>query len=217
MPAEPPGEARAIDGRVPGRRGRATRRRLLDETAGLLAETSYRDVTVREISRRAGTSSATFYQYFADVEAAVLVLAGEMADEGSRRLRRLVEDPRWDSVSAAEGLVGGFMRFYDEHRALLGVIDLAAREGDDRFGALRHRALGGMFDALCDLVAEARREAGPSPDLQPPAVAAVLMSMLTNVAAHRPGFESWGLGGDQLEAAMASIIDASVRALDPRS
>src|SRR5918993_854314 len=66
------GAWRASDGRVPGRRGRATRRRLLDQTAAMLRERSYRDVTVIEIARAAGTSPATFYQYFADVEAAVL-------------------------------------------------------------------------------------------------------------------------------------------------
>ncbi|MFM7069395.1 MAG: TetR/AcrR family transcriptional regulator, partial [Actinomycetes bacterium] len=54
---------RAADGRVPGRRGLATRQRLLDHTAALLATTSYRDLTVVDIAREAGTSPATFYQY----------------------------------------------------------------------------------------------------------------------------------------------------------
>ena len=68
-------ELRAADGRVPGRRGRATRQRLLDCTGEMLTTTSYRDVKVIDIAREAGTSPATFYQYFADVEAAILVLA----------------------------------------------------------------------------------------------------------------------------------------------
>src|ERR687897_43239 len=79
------GAWRASDGRVPGRRGRATRRRLLDQTAAMLRERPYRDVTVIEIARAAGTSPATFYQYFADVEAAVLVLAEETARDAAAR------------------------------------------------------------------------------------------------------------------------------------
>ena len=68
-------ELRAADGRVPGRRGRATRQRLLECTTGMLEAGSYRDLKVIDIAREAGTSPATFYQYFADVEAAILVLA----------------------------------------------------------------------------------------------------------------------------------------------
>jgi hypothetical protein len=48
-------DLRAADGRVPGRRGRATRARLLECTAEMLQETSYRDLKVVEIARGAGT------------------------------------------------------------------------------------------------------------------------------------------------------------------
>ena len=72
-------DLRAADGRVPGRRGRATRQRLLEQTADMLTAGSYRDLKVVDIARGAGTSPATFYQYFADVEAAILVLAEDLA------------------------------------------------------------------------------------------------------------------------------------------
>lgn len=70
-PAEPDSEPRAADGRVPGRRGQATRQKLLDCTADMLRTTSYRDLKVVDIAREAGTSPATFYQYFPDVESAI--------------------------------------------------------------------------------------------------------------------------------------------------
>ncbi len=63
------------DGRVPGERGRQTRQRLLDATVELLATTSWRSVKVTDIARQAQTSPATFYQYFANVEQAIQVLA----------------------------------------------------------------------------------------------------------------------------------------------
>ena len=73
---------RAADGRRPGRRGRATRQRLLDCTATCCSSSSYRELKVVDIAREAGTSPATFYQYFADVESAVVVLAEEMVGRG---------------------------------------------------------------------------------------------------------------------------------------
>src|SRR3982751_906797 len=85
---------RAADGRVPGRRGRATRQRLLECTGEMLTSTSYRDVKVIDIAREAGTSPATFYQYFADVEAAILVLAEEMAQQGAH-LTTIITNGSW--------------------------------------------------------------------------------------------------------------------------
>ena len=45
-------ELRAVDGRVPGRRGLATRARLLEQTRELLYTTSYRDLKVVDIRTR---------------------------------------------------------------------------------------------------------------------------------------------------------------------
>ena len=89
-------DVRATDGRVPGRRGIATRRRLLDCTAQLLGKTSYRDIKVIDIAREAGTSPATFYQYFPDVEQAVLVLAEELATDAAELTELVRGDWRGD-------------------------------------------------------------------------------------------------------------------------
>ena len=51
-----------------GRRGQRTRQRLLDSTERLLGRSTYREVRVVDIARDAGMSPAAFYQYFADVE-----------------------------------------------------------------------------------------------------------------------------------------------------
>ncbi|MCB1003909.1 MAG: TetR/AcrR family transcriptional regulator, partial [Acidimicrobiales bacterium] len=121
-------ELRAVDGRVPGRRGLATRQRLLDRTSAMLTTTSYRDLKVVDIAREAGTSPATFYQYFPDVEAAVLVLAEEMARAGSDQLIGLVREGTWDAehgYATALAVADGFIDFWDRHHSVLRVVDLA--------------------------------------------------------------------------------------------
>src|SRR3954463_2364250 len=110
-------ELRAADGRVPGRRGRATRQRLLERTAEMLQTSNYRDLKVVDIARGAGTSPATFYQYFPEVESALLVLAEEMALEG-RVLTDIVRDGTWKGragFATADVLAGGFMSFWEDH------------------------------------------------------------------------------------------------------
>ena len=204
-------QPRAADGRIPGRRGQATRRRLLDETLALLAEVPYREVAVVEITRRVGTSPATFYQYFPDVEAAVLALADEMADEGAQRLRALVTEPAWDDATAARDLADGFLAFFAEQQAVLRVIDLAALEGDERFRELRTRLLNGVYRALQETVDEGRAAGRLPSSVEPAAVAGVLTSMLAHVSSHQDGFAAWGVATADLADTMASIIDSSLR------
>jgi AcrR family transcriptional regulator len=206
-------DPRAVDGRVPGRRGMATRRKLLDALATMIRTTPYRELKVVEIARAAGTSPATFYQYFPQVEAGVLALAEEVAEQGGRDLRALVTGHDWEGQAALDTVLGvadGFLSFWERHRALLSVIDLATLDGDQRFRALRTQLLSGVSQALEDAVAAARDHGRVPADTQPRAVAYVLTAMLAHVAAHRPGLEDSGVPAEQLRAAMARILGLAV-------
>jgi AcrR family transcriptional regulator len=211
-------DLRAADGRVPGRRGRATRHRLLAQTAEMLKTGSYRDLKVVDIARAAGTSPATFYQYFPDVESAILVLAEEMAQEGSALLSGLVHDATWKGRAAyddALALVGGIVGFWEQHRSVLRVVDLATDEGDPRFQQIRVRLLNELTNALSEVVDRAAKTGRHPTDLDPMATAGVLVSMLAHVAAHRYGFEFWGIRTDDLERSMARIIYSTLTGQRP--
>src|SRR5688500_14721383 len=147
-------DVRASDGRVPGRRGRATRQKLLDQTAEMLRTTSYRDLKVIDIARGAGTSPATFYQYFGDVEAAILLLGEEMALD-SERLVEMIEQGDWGGgagYDTALAFADEFIRFWDQHRPVLRVVDLSTDEGDRRFRNVRVRWLNNMTKAFADVI-----------------------------------------------------------------
>ena len=206
------GEPRAADGRIPGRRGRATRRRLLDTTLALLETTPYRELRVVDIAREAGTSPATFYQYFADVEAAVLVLAAELAEAGADELSGLVTGADWrvDPEGAARAVTDGHLDFWTRHRSLIGVIDLAALAGDSRFRDLRTWLLSGVSRAFADEVRAAQTARPAQPAADELAVAAVLTSMLAHVAAHHDGIVEWGASEEGLRSTMAELIVAGL-------
>ncbi len=106
------GSPRAADGRVPGRRGRATRQRLLECTSEMLRTTSYRDLKVVDIAREAATSPGTFYQYFPDVESAILVLADDMVTIGQARFAALASATSWrgrGGYAGAQALASGLL------------------------------------------------------------------------------------------------------------
>ena len=203
-PAEGPPDIdlRAVDGRLPGRRGLATRKRLLAATASLLETTGYRDLKVVEVAREAGTSPATFYQYFPDAESAVLVLAAELAEAWHYELATLVADGDWmgNPDGAARHASEGFLDFWTTHRAVLGVLDLASTEGDERFRDLRTWLLNGPTAAMVD-VAVASGAAG-----DPMAAAGVLVAMLAHVSNHQVGLERWGVDRSALVATMAGVL-----------
>jgi AcrR family transcriptional regulator len=182
-------DLRAADGR-----GRATRQRLLECTAAMLRTTSYRSIKVIDIAREAGTSPATFYQYFADVEAAILVLAQEMALDGER-LVRLVAEGNWKGragYQTALDLTDAFFEFWDQHRPVLRVVDLSTDEGDRRFRNIRVRLLNAVTTELARVISDLQAE-GKNLGVEPMAQAGTLVTTLANVAAHHLGFEFWGI------------------------
>jgi AcrR family transcriptional regulator len=216
MSTPDPVELRAVD-RVPGRRGRATRDKLLGCTVRLLEKTSYRDITVTDIAQCAGTSPATFYQYFQDVNAAIAVLAATMAEDGER-LTELIARSKWKgraAVDSATKLVDGFLDLWEEHRAVLRVVDLATLEGDLRFQNVRTRLLNHVTSALRDVIGESKRAGQHPAELDPTAQAASVVSMLAHVASHSYGFEFWGIKLEDMRFSLARIVAWSITGRRP--
>ncbi|MGO9456276.1 MAG: TetR family transcriptional regulator [Acidimicrobiales bacterium] len=205
----------ATDGRVPGQRGRATRQRLLESTVELLSSTPWRSVKVIDIARRAGTSPATFYQYFENVEQAIGVLAEEMVAEAAELAALVTGD--WSEPSSWETalcVTEGFLDYWEANRAVFRVVDLATEEGDAALRGVRVRALNAVTVALAQAIT-AHAPPGPGPagaltgspaGSDPMAVAGSLVAMYASVAAHRYGFEFWGIR-------TASLVDSQARLL----
>jgi AcrR family transcriptional regulator len=210
--AEEPGrQPSALDGRALGSRGARTRRRLLDATAALLETHGIRDLRVVDIARRVETSPATFYQYFRDVEDAVLALAGELGESTAPLLAVL--GGSWDAEGAldsARALVEGFVDFWDVNRAVLRTRNLAAQEGDRRFRDVRNRALEPFTEALAEHVRRAQRAGHVAPELSPEAAGAALVALLERMAAFHLDLEPLGIDRAQLVETTARIIHQTV-------
>jgi AcrR family transcriptional regulator len=200
---------RAVDGRVPGRRGLATRKRLVECTIELLSSSSYRDLKVTDITRAAGTSPATFYQYFVDLESVLLAVA-EQAVEDGQQLVELIAGRPWTGaagVASTEALVDGFLDFYRSHRPTLRVVDLLSTEGDRRFRHLRVLILNGMTKAMAAEIEKvqgaAQVDAG---DIDPMAMAGALIGLLPQMAGHQGGFEAWDIPFSHVRESMIRLI-----------
>jgi AcrR family transcriptional regulator len=183
----------------------------------MLAAGSYRDLRVVDVARQAGTSPATFYQYFADVEEAVLALAEEVARVGQELLVPLVEGPRWrgrEGYAAALAVVDGYLEFWADHGAVVRILDLGTTEGDNRFRQIRSRLFTRFNEALADRITQERTVGD---DIDPRAIAGAMTSMLAHVADHRYGFESYGIRTADVRESMGRILFTTVTGRRPPS
>jgi AcrR family transcriptional regulator len=196
----------ALDGRSIGKRGAETRRRLLEATRSLLETSGVRDLRVVDIARAVGTSPAAFYQYFRDVEDAVLALAADVGAEVAP-LAALLDDPWEDeaALDAARALVDGFVGHWDSHRAVLRTRNLAAQEGDARFRAVRNAANAPFLEGFTRQVSAARRRGDVDAEVAPLAAAAALVALLERMAAFHAELEPMGISRADLVETTARI------------
>jgi AcrR family transcriptional regulator len=213
-PAISPPVARPLDqsGRELGPRALQTRQKLLDATASLLAQQSVRDMSVVDIARSAGTSPATFYQYFKDVSEATLRLAEQAADEMPEMLEIIAGS--WEGeqgLERARQLVDAFVRHWDEHRAVLLVRNLAADEGDRRFLRVRQKAMTPVLARLAEQVIGGQQAGRVEAAIVPQAAAAALGAILERLAAYHRELETVGVRREDLVETCARIVVQTVR------
>jgi AcrR family transcriptional regulator len=194
-------------GRALGPRAAETRRRLLDATEELLGTRPLRELRVIDVARREGSSPATFYQYFEDLEAAVV----ELAERAALEVPAIVEEIR-GSFEGAEGLprarrvVEAYIAHWDAHRAVLRVRNLASEEGDPRFRGVRRRVHGPVIEALAEQVRRGHASGRVAPEIHPEAAAAALAAILERLAAYHAELRVFGVTREYLVETSARIL-----------
>ena len=192
-----------------GARGLATRRRLLDALRRLLSEKAVAWISVADIARASGMSPATFYRYFADVDAAALALSEDVVDDLAPAVALVA--PSWDGTAGlgrVMAFVEEFLAHWERNQAVLRLRNLAAEEGDARFSEVRLRTLRPLNVVLAAKVREHQREGNVVSEIQPTVAATALVGMLERIGAHRTAYER--RGHDALVRTTAVIIQQSV-------
>jgi AcrR family transcriptional regulator len=221
--AEAPGADAGADsglvdqtGRVLGPRAQTTRQRLLDSAKDLLDDRGLRELRVIDISRKIGTSPATFYQYFKDVEEAVLYLARQASDE-MPALAEFLEGDWLDpsGLDRARSIVDAFIDHWDDHHAVLRVRNLASDEGDARFRSVRAHSMEPVLRGLADMVGTAQADGRISIHEDPNAAAAAMGAILERLAAYHAELEQIGVTRARLVETSARILYRTVTGVSP--
>lgn len=197
----------AVDGRVIGSRALVTRRRLLDATAKLLQEQGILDLRVVDISRDIGSSPATFYQYFNDVDEAILELAKEATEDEKPLVDLLL--PGWSEKNGLEQagkFVDAYMIYWDTHYAVLRARNLKAEEGNRHFRAVRTEANLLIMDALQSMVREGVAAKRLPASLDPFTTAAAMVAMCERLFVFQPEMAKRGADRQAIRDTLATLL-----------
>jgi len=190
-----------------GRKGMATRRRLMDAAAKLLKVQSPVELTAVSIAKTAKTSSATFYMYFDDIQDILAALSELAAHDMGDALSILGESWNLDELEDfATRLVDVFDRVWNTHREVLRYRNMEADRGDPNFEKLRMD----IYVPFVELFAQ-RMIALCPPDNKlsrgdARALASVLHGAMERMATTDPEVVKKGLGIKRLKAAQARVI-----------
>jgi AcrR family transcriptional regulator len=198
-------------GRPLGPRALQTRRRLLEATEELLQKRSVRELRVVEIARRVGTSPATFYQYFADVEDAILALVERSADDLPAIIEQM--EGSWQGaggLETARAIAEAFVQHWDRHGAVLRVRNLKAEEGDRGFRKVRLTSLSPVVETLAKRIGEFKEVGQVQDGMNPWAAASSLIAMLERMSSYYQNFERAGVTRAELVETCARILYATV-------
>jgi AcrR family transcriptional regulator len=184
----------------------ALERDLLAATEGLLAEGgAYADLSIEQITTRAGVSRTVFYGCFRDKRDLLMHAAREMTDPLVGRAEEFVDRPvEPDEVleTLARETLAFALRFTREHAPLFRAV-IEASTYDETVA----RYLHGVMDHLTRPVArrfEQQQRAGRALPLPPLAGAAVLVGMVLQ-ALHAQVTRDTGIPDEQLVETLATV------------
>lgn len=200
------------NGAILGRKGRATQRALMDATARLLERTSPINLTAAAISKEAGTSPATFYVYFNNVEDILWALCSEISNETSHlfvndsflRVDERLED---DALQ----FVRGYCDIWSKDGMLLLYRNMESDRGNRRFNQLVLKIALPILQGLTNRIVEAAAPDKPITRSEANAEAVVFIAAIDRIAAALHLWPEDSLSADTLLRAEARVLVRMLR------
>jgi AcrR family transcriptional regulator len=200
-------KVKAADGREIGDRAKATRARLLQAIVALLERDGVLELKVVDVTREIGAAPATFYQYFPDIDAAMLALADEATEDEQPLVQHLA--PAWSTPAdfeRARAFVDAYSLYWDEHNAVLRVRNLKAEEGDPAFRKTRTAAHLLLMNEMASMVKAGQTAGRVVETLDPIATAAAMLAMLERLLAYRSELQRRGPTADSIRDTLTTVL-----------
>lgn len=208
----------STDGQPLGVRGLRTRQRILEAVAVAIEQHGLRGLRLADVAAQVGFSPPAFYQYFNDLDEAILALC---EDVGQLLPPLAFDDGEGDDdanapAAGTRDFVASFFEYWDRHRAVLWTRNVAVTSGDPRFQDVRNEAFTPVVEALRARIVAGQAAGRIDPSLSPMSLGASLVVMLDRLAMLAPQLvENWqDETQHDLVAAVIYVFDSTL-GLDP--
>ena len=153
-------------GQKMGRKGLIMRKRIMDKALELIRDSSYKDLTVADVAYEAGTSTSTFYVYFADIEDVLFACVEEAALDLHSIMEVLNREWTRENMQAmVSEFVDTYMKIWEKHAVELRIRNQEADQGNLRFLQFRLKSTKDIIEGLDKKVAEAQPQVKNSQSL----------------------------------------------------
>ena len=186
------------DGQPLGERGIQTRRRILEAVGMAIEQRGLRGLRLADIADEVGFKPPAFYQYFADLDEAILALC---EDVGDFLPEFEIDSDEWGAGHplGTRPFVERFFDYWNQHRGLLTARHVAIMAGDDGSRAQRTTRSAQWPRSLQAKIEAGQREGRIDPVLEPIALGAVLNLMVDVVGMSAPGLNQYWDAHDSTE------------------
>ncbi len=200
-----------VDGQVLGARGIRTRQRILEAVGAAIEANGVRGLRLADVAADVGFSPPAFYQYFTDLDDAILALCAEVGETAPRPADGAA-DRDGDHSQGSRPFIEEFFDYWDEHRSLLTARHMAIVAGDSRHQEVANEAFRPLAEALQARIEAGQREGRIDPSLQPIALGAVLNMVLDLAAMSAPQLSRYWDAEEPTEliAAIAHVFDRTL-------
>lgn len=199
----------STDGQPLGLRGIRTRQRILEAVAEAIEQQGLRGLRLADVAEAVGVSPPAFYQYFNDLDEAILALCEEIGGflpPFSLEAGDLTEGD--GPAESTHGFVTRFFEYWDANRAVLWARNIAVTAGDERFEAVRAETYRPMVDAIEKFIKTGQRTGRIDRNVSPVSLGAALTMALDRICMLAPQLEEWGTGSpDDLIDTLTYVFD----------
>ncbi|BBY37997.1 TetR family transcriptional regulator [Mycobacterium mantenii] len=202
----------STDGQPLGQRGIRTRQRILEAVAGAIERQGLRGLRLADVAEDVGISPPAFYQYFNDLDEAILALCAEIG--GFLPTFSLDDEGLTNGDGSAEStraFIARFFEYWEAHRAVLWARNIAVAAGDERFQTIRAEMFRPMVAGIEAFIRAGQREGRVDPSINPVTLGAALTMLLDRMCMLAPQLGEWGTGSvDDLIDALAYIFSRAL-------
>ncbi|HHO76220.1 MAG TPA: TetR/AcrR family transcriptional regulator [Deltaproteobacteria bacterium] len=158
----------------------ARKNRIIETALKIFAEKGFADATISEISKAAGVSDATVYEYFNSKEELLFTIPEEITQEPARDMEKILPFLR-GSESKLRAIVQGYMTLYENNPLYSALVMLHLKTNRNFLKTKSYEKIRGIAHMLLTCIQEGIDDGSFKKDTDPHLVRAMILGTIEHL------------------------------------